>query len=335
MGEALAGRRPLRRHPRLRQGQAARPCLAVSRLRDPVLQRGRAVRAVRRRAGRRRRAGAGEPPGGDRHRVRGRRPLGLRRPCRAPRGDGRQGQGAAARPRRHGGQHVLDLPEPDRRLRPLPRPQVRPDPAGGVLPPPGRLRGGRPRRPRLLEPRGRRAGGAEAGGRGPPQGAAQEGRCGDRPRAGPDRRGTGRAQGPARDAGRRLGAARQPEQRLPRRDRIEARRRAVGPGGPRPPGPHRRGPPRPGPPHRLRRHAGLRLPGPLPGRPGRRRDVRPPGTGRRPHRCGFRQPERRGRRPPGRPPIRPLRARDGDAALAEDGRLRLRARRARGDLRGA
>ena len=57
-----------------------------------------------------------------------------------------------------------------------------------------------------------------------------------------------------------------PTQRLPQRDRAEARRRAVGPGRPRPPGPHRRGPPRPGPPDRLRRHAGLRLPGPLPGR---------------------------------------------------------------------
>ena len=49
---------------------------------------------------------------------------------------------------------VERLPRPDRRLRPLPRPQVRPDPDRGLLPPPGRLR---PRqvRGRLRWPPGR------------------------------------------------------------------------------------------------------------------------------------------------------------------------------------
>ncbi len=56
LGAALARRGPLRRHPRLRQGPAPAQRLAVSRLRDPRLQRGQALRPVRPGAGRRRRA---------------------------------------------------------------------------------------------------------------------------------------------------------------------------------------------------------------------------------------------------------------------------------------
>ena len=56
LGAALAGRGPLRRHPRLRQGQAAAERLAVPRLRHPRVQRGQAVRAIRPGADGRRRA---------------------------------------------------------------------------------------------------------------------------------------------------------------------------------------------------------------------------------------------------------------------------------------
>ena len=56
LGAALAGCGALRRIARLRQGQAAAQCLAVSRLRDPRVQRGQAVRALRGGATRRRRA---------------------------------------------------------------------------------------------------------------------------------------------------------------------------------------------------------------------------------------------------------------------------------------
>ena len=47
----------------------------------------------------------GRPGRRHRHRLRRRRAVGLRRPRRAARGDGRQGEDAPARPRRHGGQH--------------------------------------------------------------------------------------------------------------------------------------------------------------------------------------------------------------------------------------
>ena len=65
LGPALARRGPLRRHPRLRQGPAAAERLALPRLRDPGVQRRQAVRPVRPRAGRRRRA---LPRHGRRHR---------------------------------------------------------------------------------------------------------------------------------------------------------------------------------------------------------------------------------------------------------------------------
>ena len=56
LGPALARRRPLRRHSRLRQGQAPRQRLALSRLRDRRVQPRPSVRPVHPRAGRRRRA---------------------------------------------------------------------------------------------------------------------------------------------------------------------------------------------------------------------------------------------------------------------------------------
>ena len=73
--------------------------------------------------------------------------------------------------RRHDRQPRQGVPRPERRLRPLPRPQVRPDPAGGLLRPLRHLRqhpvrlprhGERPPGPRLRRPRHAR------GGRGPP-----------------------------------------------------------------------------------------------------------------------------------------------------------------------
>ncbi len=99
------------------------------------------------RASRRRRARAGRPAGRDRHRVHRGRSVGLRRPRRAGRKDRRQAQDPADRPRRHGGQHDVHLRQPDGPLRPLPRPQVRPDPPARLLPTAGGLRGRRSRRP--------------------------------------------------------------------------------------------------------------------------------------------------------------------------------------------
>ena len=70
-------------------------------------------------------------------------------------------------------------------LRPLPRPQVRPDLAGGVLRPPGRLRRRRPGRPRLRpRPRGRTAcAGADRAAEGPRSAATRRcwPRCSTRP----------------------------------------------------------------------------------------------------------------------------------------------------------
>ena len=93
LGAALARRRPLRRHPRLRQGQAARPTpgptatTSSGRFNDDKPY----ARFVREQV-----AGdvlvPGRPRRRDRHRLHRRRPVGLRRPRRAARGDGRQGR---------------------------------------------------------------------------------------------------------------------------------------------------------------------------------------------------------------------------------------------------
>ena len=67
----------------------------------------------------------------------------------------------AERPERHHRDDGPGLPRPDDRLRPLPRPQVRPDPPGRLLPAPGVLHPGPvPRRP-TRSPAGR-AGGVRA-----------------------------------------------------------------------------------------------------------------------------------------------------------------------------
>ena len=134
LGPALARPGPLRRdrRPRVRLRHPQR--LALSRLRHPRLQRRPALRPVRRRAPRRRPAReprAGIPGAvqridprdrlllpGRRHAFAGRRPRGRGPPDRQP--DRRL---------------VQDLPRPDRRLRPLPRPQVRPDHAPATTTP--------------------------------------------------------------------------------------------------------------------------------------------------------------------------------------------------------
>ena len=69
LGPPLAGRRALRRIARLRQGQAATERLALSRLRHRQLERGQAVRPVRRRADCRRRAVSRRSAGRDGDRV--------------------------------------------------------------------------------------------------------------------------------------------------------------------------------------------------------------------------------------------------------------------------
>ena len=97
-----------------------------------ALQRRHAVRPVRPRAARRRRARAG------RRRRRAPRPASSW-PGRSPRQITAKTTSSriALRPaRRHGRRRVGSVhARPDGRLRPLPRPQVRPDPAGRLLPP--------------------------------------------------------------------------------------------------------------------------------------------------------------------------------------------------------
>ena len=173
-GEAVDGRRPLRREQRLRARRAPPERLAIPRLAGPCLQRRPALHRLRPAPDRRRRAPAGRPRGDRRHRLPRRRGVRHRRPEPAERCDARRRPpGRAGGPRRH---HLPGLPRPDRPLRPLPRPQVRPDPPGRLLParlgprrrparrarrhPPGPA--GRPPRPdgRRTPPPGRAATGA-------------------------------------------------------------------------------------------------------------------------------------------------------------------------------
>ena len=122
---------------------------------DRFLKRaGRGRPAARRAAGDRARAE-------DRHRLPGHRPPVRVQPRRVP-----------PDARRRDRQHRQGVPRPQRRLRPLPRPQVRPDPPGRLLRPlrhPRQLQvrlsraGERPTGPRLRRPRLAR------GGRGAPQ----------------------------------------------------------------------------------------------------------------------------------------------------------------------
>ncbi len=129
VGPALARRRPLCRHQgvRLHRGNALPVQLHLPRLRDPGLQRRPALRPVPRRADRRRPPAPGgrrPSPGGAR--VPDGRPPVPERQQRDHRRPDRRRDPRPARPLGH--------------LRPLPRPQVRPDPDRGLLLAPRRLR---------------------------------------------------------------------------------------------------------------------------------------------------------------------------------------------------
>ena len=125
VGPALARPGPLRRDQRLRArlGQAVR--LAVSRLCDRRLQPRQAVRPVHPRAtGRRRdRPRLGRGPDRDR----------LLSPGHLGRRAGRPAAGPLRRARRHHLHHRPGLPGDDGQLRPLPRPQGRPDPPDTII----------------------------------------------------------------------------------------------------------------------------------------------------------------------------------------------------------
>ena len=127
------------------------------------------------------------------HGLRGGRAVGLRRPRRAARGHGGQGKDARPRPRRHGGQRRLDLRQPHRPLRPLPRSQVRPHPAERLLPPPGRLRRRRARRPAVRQ----------QGFAGPPHGVGRPAEADRRRTGGAAEKGRGSRQPGPCPAGRR------------------------------------------------------------------------------------------------------------------------------------
>ncbi len=143
LGAALDGRRPFRRDPRPRPGPHPAQCLALSRLPDRGLQPRHALCPIRPGAGRRRRplprrARARRRAGHDR-----RRPLGRELAPRHPRRQHRPPDRPLHRPRRHGQHRDVDVRQRHGPLRPLPRPQVRPDHPGRLLQPPGRLRRGR------------------------------------------------------------------------------------------------------------------------------------------------------------------------------------------------
>ena len=120
--------------------------LAVPRLRHPLVRRRQAVRPLRPRAGRRRRAGRTTP-----------RPstatgcTASARCCRVGHDRGPVRIRVVDRRRRH---DRRGLPRPDVRLCPLPRSQVRPDPPGRLLRDAGDLRRQRPAlsRPRCARP---------------------------------------------------------------------------------------------------------------------------------------------------------------------------------------
>ena len=132
-GPALARPGAVRRDRRLQGRRPPAARLAVPRLRDPVVQRRQAVRPLHQGATRRRRAVPDRPGRPDRHRV----PAAL--PGRVQRGQ--PGAAAAGDPQRRHRHDRAGVPRHHARLRQVPRPQVRPDHATGLLPPPGVLRG--------------------------------------------------------------------------------------------------------------------------------------------------------------------------------------------------
>ena len=103
----------------------------------------------------------GTADGIDGARLHRRRAVGLHRPRRGAGDEDRRQDRPPPRPRRHGGEHDQHVRQPDGPVRPVPQPQVRPDHAGGLLPPAGRLRRARSRRPAVRP----RPGGREARGR--------------------------------------------------------------------------------------------------------------------------------------------------------------------------
>ena len=118
-GDGLAGRRPVRRHQRVQQRRGPDP-VAVARLADPVVRRQPAVRPVPGRAARRRPAAEPDarPEGGD----------GVPPQPGAQHGGRHHPGGVPGRVRGRPGAHDGDcVPRPVDAVRPLPRPQVRPD----------------------------------------------------------------------------------------------------------------------------------------------------------------------------------------------------------------
>ena len=107
-----------RRDQRLRARRHQAERLALPRLRHPRVQRRQALRPLPPGAARRRRAPRRERRDARRHRLLPARPLGRRA--------GRPEAGPVRPARRHGRHHLGGLPGADARLRPLPRPQVRP-----------------------------------------------------------------------------------------------------------------------------------------------------------------------------------------------------------------
>ena len=142
LGTPLARRRPLRGLGRIRDGHLLRQRLALPRLRHPQLQRRQAVRPVHSRADRGRRTLPGRPGGARRDRAVRRRP-GLAGSEHGPR------QTRLRLADRRGRYDRVGVPRADRRLRPLPRSQVRPGFAEGLLRASGRLRRERPVRLQL------------------------------------------------------------------------------------------------------------------------------------------------------------------------------------------
>ena len=131
VGPALARPRPVRRDRRVQERQGPAQRLALSRLGRQGPQRRPALRPVRRPPARRRRDRPRRPRRLHRHRVQPE--LAVRGQQHGPRPE------PAVDARRHDRHDDLGRPRPDRRLRPLPRPQVRPDQPEGLLPDPGPL----------------------------------------------------------------------------------------------------------------------------------------------------------------------------------------------------
>ena len=179
LGAALARPGPLRRVATATGPTPTARRLALPRLRRPLVQRRQALRPLRHRATGRRRARPRRSRAAGRHRLPAARDLRVQ-PAQRPRAVGRH-------PQRHHRRDRRRLPRPGHRLRPVPRPQVRPDPPEGLLPAPGVLRADpAPRRPAAgLARRGRRVSGASwpPGRRRPPRSARRSTRSRGRYRA--------------------------------------------------------------------------------------------------------------------------------------------------------